>query len=62
MEDIPIVQHPLRLGVTHIDINALKEAKKEEQRMMKSNRLQKVKIFGGYVLTTQPQKYKDYEV
>lgn len=44
-----------------IDHNMLAKAKEEEQMMINKKKLTKVKIQGGYVLTTEPNRYKDLQ-
>lgn len=44
-----------------IDHNMLAKAKEEEQIMKNKKKLTKVKIQGGYVLTTDPDKYKELQ-
>lgn len=42
-----------------IDHDMLAKAKEKERKMIAKKKLTKVKIQGGYVLTTEPHKYKD---
>lgn len=44
-----------------IDHSQLAKAKEEEQIFLKKKKLTKIKIQGGYVLTTEPYRYKDLQ-
>jgi hypothetical protein len=44
-----------------IDRSLLAKAKQEEQKFVKKKKLTKLKIQGGYVLTTEPHRYKHLE-
>lgn len=44
-----------------IDHSLLAKAKEEEQKFVKKKKLTKLKIQGGYVLTTEPHRYKHLE-
>lgn len=44
-----------------IDNSLLAKAKEEEHKFLKKKKLTKLKIQGGYVLTTEPHRYKHLE-